>query len=233
MITLRKAEDRFVTHMGWLDSRHTFSFGDHHDPQHMGFRALRVLNDDRVAAGAGFPPHPHRDMEIVSVVLAGALAHRDSMGTGSVIRPGDVQRMTAGTGVVHSEMNASATEPTRFLQIWLVPQRTGLPPGYEQRSFPFEGRRDELVLVASHDGHEGSVTIHQDASLWMAVLGEGRSVSHELREDRHAWVQVASGALELYGLEMREGDGAAVSARERLDIVGRAPRTELLLFDLA
>jgi redox-sensitive bicupin YhaK (pirin superfamily) len=233
MITLRKAEDRFVTRVDWLDSRHTFSFGDHHDPEHMGFRALRVLNDDRVAAGAGFPPHPHRDMEIVSVVLEGALAHRDSMGNGSVIRPGEVQRMTAGTGIVHSEMNPSPEEPTRFLQIWIVPQEGGLAPGCEQRSFPFEERTDELVLVASRDGHQGSVTIHQDVSLWIAVLGEGRSLLHELRDGRHVWVQVASGALELYGLEMREGDGAAISSRERIDIVGRAPRTELLLFDLA
>lgn len=233
MITLRKAEDRFVTRIDWLDSRHTFSFGDHHDPNHMGFRALRVINDDRVAAGGGFPSHPHRDMEIVSVVLEGSLAHRDSMGNGSVIRPGEVQRMTAGTGVVHSEMNPSTSDPTRFLQIWILPQRAGLPPGYEQKAFPLEERTDELRLVASRDGHQGSVTIHQDVSLWTSILTEGRSLELDLREGRHAWVQVASGALELYGVEMREGDGAAISERERIDIFGRAPRTELLIFDLA
>jgi quercetin 2,3-dioxygenase len=232
MISVLPASRRFHTDVGWLDSRHTFSFADHYDPERVGFRALRVINDDRVQAGRGFGSHSHRDMEIISYVLSGELAHRDSMGNGSVIRPGDVQRMTAGTGVVHSEMNPSRTEQVHFLQIWIVPDREGHRPGYEQKAFAPADRRGKLRLVASRDGRDGSVTIHQDASVYATLLEPGEHVSHELRPGRHAWVQVAAGSVELNGQTLREGDGAALSDERRIELTGM-DSCEILVFDLA
>jgi redox-sensitive bicupin YhaK (pirin superfamily) len=232
MIVIRKSDQRFHTEIGWLDSWHTFSFGDHYHPGHLGFRALRVINEDRVAPGQGFPTHPHRDMEILSYVLEGALGHQDSMGHGSVIRPGDVQRMTAGTGVLHSEQNAAPGETTHFLQIWIIPQRRGLEPGYEQRAFPEAERRGRLRLVAARDGREGAITVHQDAALYAALLAPGERVSHALAPGRHAWVQVARGGVQVGREILAAGDGAAVSDEPSLDIAATAP-AEILVFDLA
>jgi redox-sensitive bicupin YhaK (pirin superfamily) len=231
MLTLSPAADRGRTRIDWLDSRHTFSFGEWHDPAHMGFRALRVINDDRVAAGAGFPTHGHADMEILSYVLEGALEHRDSLGTGSVIRPGDVQRMSAGTGVRHSEQNASRTEPVHFLQIWILPDRRGHAPGYEQKTVPEAERRGRLRLVASGDGRDDSVTLHQDVALWTGVLAEGERAELALAPGRHAWVHVARGAATVNGEALGEGDGAALSDERAVTIEGRGG--EVLVFDLA
>jgi redox-sensitive bicupin YhaK (pirin superfamily) len=231
MMTLHPAAARGNTRIDWLNSQHTFSFGEYYDPARMGFRTLRVINDDRVAPGGGFPTHGHSDMEILSYVLEGALEHRDSIGTGSVIRPGDVQRMTAGTGVRHSEFNASRTEPVHFLQIWLLPERRGLPPGYEQKAFPDAERSDRLRLVGSRDGREGSVTIHQDVDLYAAVLAEGQTATLALRPGRHAWVHVARGAATVNGKRLLEGDGAALSDERALSLVGHGG--EVLVFDLA
>ncbi len=216
MITVRKAEDRGRFDHGWLDTRHTFSFGAYHDPRHMGFRALRVVNEDRVRPGQGFGTHGHRDMEIVSWVLGGALAHRDTTGGEGVLRPGEVQRMTAGTGVRHSEFNASAGEEVHFLQLWIVPDREGLPPSYEQRHYPEAERRGALRLVASPEGAEGSTTIHRDVRVYATLLGAGEAVTHRLAPGRHAWVQVARGEVTLNGTGLRAGDGAAVSDEEAL-----------------
>ncbi len=232
MITIRPSDERGVAEFGWLKSRHTFSFGHYYDPRHMGFRSLRVINDDWVAPGAGFDTHGHRDMEIVTYVLEGALEHKDSLGTGSVIRPGEVQRMTAGTGIMHSEFNHSKSEFVHLLQIWIEPERTGLVPGYEQREFALDERRGTLRLVASRDGRDGSVTIHQDAALYAAVLAADESVSHELAPGRHAWLHVARGAARLNGHTLTEGDAAGVSDEPRLDITAQ-PDAEILLFDLA
>jgi redox-sensitive bicupin YhaK (pirin superfamily) len=232
MITLRPADERGHFNHGWLDTFHTFSFADYHDPRHMGFRALRVINEDRVAPGQGFPPHGHRDMEIVTYILEGALEHKDSLGTGSVIRPGDVQRMSAGTGVRHSEFNHSPTEPVHLLQIWIEPAVRGIRPGYEQKTYPVDARRNTLCLVASPDGADDSVTIQQHAQLYASVLDTGRQVVHPLAVRRHAWVQVARGAIELNGLKLGQGDGAAVSNVPTLTIVASMP-AELLVFDLA
>jgi hypothetical protein len=232
MQTLRRAGERGHADHGWLDSFHTFSFADYHDPAHMGFRALRVINDDTVAPGGGFGAHPHRDMEIISYVLDGALAHRDSMGTGSVIQPGDVQRMSAGTGVVHSELNASKTDDVHFLQIWLQPARRGLPPGYEQRSFPAAEKAGRLRLVASPDGRDGSVTVHTDASLYAGVLGAGETAELPLAPGRHAWVHVARGAARVNGHDLTAGDGLALSDEALVRIEGQ-DRGEVLVFDLA
>jgi len=231
MITLRKASDRFHTNIDWLDSWHTFSFADHYDPKHMGFRALRVINDDTVQAGQGFGQHPHRDMEILSYVLSGSLAHKDSSGGGGVIQPGDLQRMSAGSGVVHSEYNASGKEPVHFLQIWLLPEKRGVQPGYEQKTFPASDRSGKLRLLASRDGGEGSVTIHQDASVYGAVLGKGERATYELRPERHAWVHVARGSLDLNEQRLDAGDGAAVSDERKLQLTG-VDAAEVLLFDL-
>jgi hypothetical protein len=231
MITVRKAGERGHFDFGWLDTYHTFSFGDYYDPEAMGFRSLRVINEDFVAGGRGFPTHPHRDMEIITYILSGALAHRDSMGNGSVIRPGDVQRMSAGTGVRHSEANSSDAEPVHLLQIWIVPSEYGIAPGYEQKAFTDDEKRGRLRLIASPDGREGSVTIHQDVSLYAAVLDADQQVSHELPAGRHAWLQVARGAVELNGRELNQGDGAAVSGEPALTIRGRED-AEVLLFDL-
>jgi redox-sensitive bicupin YhaK (pirin superfamily) len=232
VIAVRKADERGRTRLTWLDSRHSFSFSEYHDPRHMGFRALRVVNDDRVAPGQGFGTHGHRDMEILSYVLDGALEHRDSLGTGSVIRPGEVQRMTAGTGVRHSEYNPSPTEPVRFLQIWILPERPGLTPGYEQRTFALAERRGRLRLVAARDGRAGAVTIHQDADLYVTTLAAGEQVTHALGAGRHAWLQVARGGVAVDGIALEEGDGAAVSGRPAVTLTAAGP-AEVLLFDLA
>ena len=232
MITVRQAEERGRFDHGWLDTRHTFSFADYHDPAHMGFRGLRVINEDRVQPGQGFPTHGHRDMEIISYVLEGALEHKDNMGTGSVIRPGDVQRMSAGTGVLHSEFNPSKSEPVHFLQVWILPQARGLEPSYEQKHFPETEKRGRLRLIASRDGLEGSVIVHHDARVFAAVLEPGQRVTHTLGEGRHAWVQVARGAVTLNGQPLAEGDGAAAS-REPALILAATERAEVLVFDLA
>jgi redox-sensitive bicupin YhaK (pirin superfamily) len=232
MLVTRSAAARGRTDIGWLDSRHTFSFGEYYDPAAMGFRVLRVINDDRVAAGGGFPTHAHRDMEIISYVLEGALSHQDSLGTGSVIRPGDVQRMSAGTGVRHSEFNASKSEPVHFLQIWVIPERAGLPPGYEQKTFPVAERRGKLHLVASRDGRDGSVTIHQDAALYLAALNEGETARHAPAAGRSVWVHVARGEVTVGGERLTEGDGAAITGEASIELAGRGAGGEALLFDL-
>ncbi|HKP71842.1 MAG TPA: pirin family protein [Pyrinomonadaceae bacterium] len=232
MITVRKAAERGHFNFGWLDTYHTFSFDQYYDPRHMAFRSLRVINEDRVAPGHGFPTHPHRDMEIITYILEGALEHRDSMGNGSQIRPGEVQRMSAGTGVRHSEKNGSTDEPVHLLQIWIMPERQGIAPGYEQKMFEAEEKRGRLRLIASRDGREGSVTIHQDAQLYAALLEPGQEVVHQLPAERHAWLQVARGAVELNGQTLNQGDGAAVSRESQLVIAGRES-SEVLLFDLA
>ncbi len=232
MITIRKSEERGHFSHGWLDTFHTFSFDQYYDPAHMHFRALRVINEDRVAPAQGFPTHSHRDMEIITYILSGALEHRDSMGSGSVIRPGDVQRMSAGTGVSHSEFNPSDTESTHLLQIWILPKARGLAPSYEEKSFSEDERRGRLRLVASEDGRDASVTIHQDARLYAAILDAGASVQHTLGANRYAWLQVAGGAISLNEMELEQGDGAAVKDETDLKIVAQEP-AELLLFDLA
>jgi redox-sensitive bicupin YhaK (pirin superfamily) len=233
MITVRKSEERGRFDHGWLDTRHTFSFADYHDPAHMGFRALRVINEDVVKPGEGFGRHGHRDMEILSYVLSGSLAHEDSTGGRGELVPGEVQRMTAGTGVVHAEMNGSRTEPVRFLQIWIVPDRSGHAPGYEQKAFPDAGKRGRLLLLASPDGAEGSLTIHQDARVFGTLLARGEIVEQPLATGRHAWVQVARGDLEVNGVRLRAGDGAAVSEEESLRLAGAGDGlAEALVFDL-
>ncbi|CAO3430010.1 pirin family protein [Azospirillum argentinense] len=232
MITIRNRDERGAVNMGWLNSKHSFSFGHYYDPAHMGFRALRVINDDRVIPGAGFPTHGHADMEIVSYVLDGVLEHKDTLGTSSVIRPGDVQRMSAGSGIRHSEYNASKKDPVHFLQIWILPNEEGMVPGYEQKAFEREEKQGRLRLVGSQDGRDGSVTIHQDVDLYATLLDEGDSVTHELRPGRHAWVQVARGQVRLNGTVLKEGDGAAISKEESLTLDG-VVSAEVLLFDLA
>ena len=230
MIDIRKSNERGHANHGWLDSRFTFSFADYFDPEHVQFRTLRVLNDDRIAGGAGFPAHPHRDMEIVTYVLEGALEHRDSMGHGSVIKPGDVQYMSAGTGVTHSEFNPS-TKPLHLLQIWMVPEKRGLKPAYDQKNFSAEEKRAKLRLVASPDGAEGSVKIRQDNALYATILDQDETVQHELRPGRHAYVQVAKGQVKLNGTALQEGDGAAISGEKSVVLTG-VDSAEVLLFDL-
>jgi redox-sensitive bicupin YhaK (pirin superfamily) len=232
MIRVRQAADRGHFDHGWLNTYHTFSFADYYDPAHMGFRSLRVINDDRVEPGQGFGMHGHRDMEIVTYVLDGALAHRDSMGNGSVLRPGELQHMTAGTGVRHSEFNPSDQEWVHLYQIWLLPDRNGLKPSYEQKAFPEEERRDTLRLVASPTGERGSLTIHQDARLYLSTLQAGETVAHTLNPGRHAWLQVLRGQVVLNGQRLSAGDGAAISGEERLEIRGQ-DKAEVMLFDLA
>jgi hypothetical protein len=232
MITVRHAHERGKTQTPWLDSHHTFSFNRYYDPRHTGFRDLLVINEDYVAPGMGFGTHGHQDMEIISYVVAGQLAHKDSTGVSAVIRPGDVQRMSAGTGVRHSEFNPSDTEPTHFLQIWIQPEQEGLPPGYEQRSYPEADRRGTLRLVASRDGQDGSVTVHQDVRLYTGTLEAGQEYTYRLGDNRHAWVQVVRGEVLLNGTALTAGDGTAVSKETMLHL--RAAETaELLLFDLA
>jgi quercetin 2,3-dioxygenase len=232
MILTRKSNDRGRADHGWLDSRFTFSFADYYDPQHVQFRTLRVMNDDRIAGGGGFPTHPHRDMEIVTYVLEGALAHKDSMGNGSVIRPGDVQYMSAGTGVAHSEFNASDSETAHLYQIWMFPDRQGYKPVYDQKHFSDADKRGKLRLVVSPDGRDGSVKIRQDNELYAAVLAPGESVQHALKPDRHAYLQVARGSVTLNGQPLDAGDGAAISAEKSLQLTG-VNDAEVLLFDLA
>jgi quercetin 2,3-dioxygenase len=232
MITIRPANERGGGDHGWLDTRHTFSFSDYYDPRHMGFRALRVINEDRVAPGRGFGTHGHRDMEILSYVVRGGLAHRDSTGNAEVLRPHEWQRMTAGTGVRHSEMNASRTEPVHFYQIWILPESESLRPEYEQKLFAPEEKAGKLRLVASRDGREGSLKIHQDVSVYNAMLKGGEEVEHRLAEGRHAWLQVVKGAVELNGTRLGAGDGAAVSD-ETLLAISAVEEAEVILFDLA
>jgi redox-sensitive bicupin YhaK (pirin superfamily) len=232
MITIRRSEDRGHANHGWLDSFHTFSFADYHDPAHMGFRALRVINEDRVQPSRGFGTHSHRDMEIVTYIIAGALEHRDSMDNGSVIRPGDLQLMRAGTGVTHSEFNHSDSAAVHLLQIWIQPDRAGLAPAYEEKHFPAEQRRDVLRLVVSPDGREGSLPIHQDAEIRAGILGAGAVVEHALKPGRHAWIQMVEGAADVNGVRLEAGDGAAVSDETALRIAS-THGCELLLFDLA
>lgn len=231
MITIRRSTERGSSKFDWLDSRHTFSFGDYYDPKHMGFSDLRVINEDRVDPGTGFPTHSHRDMEIITYVLEGALAHKDSTGTSSVIRAGDVQRMSAGTGISHSEYNPSQTEPVHFLQIWIIPKETGLRPGYEQRSFDLHQKRGSWVLVAAPDARDGSVKIHQDVELYLAAVSNGQELSYRLKPGRQAWLQVTRGAAALDGTMLAAGDGAAVTKQDLLQIES-SDESEILLFDL-
>lgn len=232
MITLRPAQERGTANFGWLDSRHTFSFGNYYDPNHMGFADLRVINEDKVTPAQGFGTHGHRDMEIISYVLEGALEHKDSIGTGSVIRPGDVQRMSAGTGIRHSEFNASQTEPVHFLQIWILPEQEGIKPGYEQKTFTESEKRGTLRLVGSRNGRNGSITIHQNVDLYATLLQEGEEVSHSLAEGRVAWLQVARGAVQLNDQTLTAGDGAAISQESSITLRGAANPAEVLLFDM-
>jgi redox-sensitive bicupin YhaK (pirin superfamily) len=232
VISVRRADERGGGKEGWLDSRHTFSFGHYYDSKHMGFGPLRVINEDRVAPGSGFDTHGHRDMEIISYVLEGALEHKDSLGTGSVIRPGDVQRMSAGTGIRHSEFNPSTSEPVHFLQIWLLPDQAGLAPGYEQKNFSNAEKHGGLRLVASRDGREGSVRIHQDADIYASLLDAGDEVAQALPAGRKAWVQVTRGAMDVNGRRLAAGDGAAIEGEPRVGIVAAIDGVEFLLFDL-
>jgi len=231
MITFRDREARGRTRTGWLDSKHSFSFGDYRDPAQLGFRSLRVINEDRVIPGAGFPRHGHRDMDILSYVLEGSLQHKDSIGNGTVIRPGEIQRMSAGTGIEHSEFNPSQTEPVHFLQIWIIPAKRGLPPSYEQKPVPLDERRGRLRLVAAPDANDGAVILHQDARVYVANLAGGESVTHDIAPGRGVWVQVARGIIGLNGTELREGDGAAMEDEKRAEIEAET-EAEILLFDL-
>jgi len=231
MLEIRPSTERGGGDYGWLKTRHTFSFDQYRDPRWMGFRSLRVINEDFVAPGNGFPMHPHRDMEIITYVLKGALAHKDSMGNGSIIHPGDGQRMSAGSGVRHSEANPSTKDPVHLLQIWITPDRSGHQPGYEQKSFPEEEKRGRFLLIASPDGDQGSVTIHQDAKLYVSLLSPGQQVERELGQGWFGWLQVAKGAVDLNGRSLKQGDGAATDD-PRL-IVSAREESEILLFDLA
>ncbi len=231
MQAIRHAEDRGLANFGWLNSRHTFSFGHYYDPQHMGFGPLRVINEDRVTPGQGFATHGHSDMEIISYVLDGALEHKDSLGTGSVIRPGDVQRMSAGTGVRHSEYNASDSDPVHFLQIWVLPEKNGLTPSYEQKSFSDDDKQGRLLLVGSRDGRDGSVTIHQDVDLYSSLLSDGDTVGHSLAAGRKGWLQVARGSVVLNEQQLYPGDGVAIEGPSDIVIEG-SDDAEILLFDM-
>ncbi len=232
MIHIRKSHDRGHANHGWLETHYTFSFADCYDSKHVHFRTLRVMNDDRIAGGGGFPMHPHRDMEIVTYVLEGALAHRDSMGNGSVIKPGDIQYMSAGTGVTHSEFNASETDPVHLYQIWMFPEEKNLKPAYDQKHFGAAEKRGKLRLLVSPDGRDGSVKIRQDNELYATLLSDGESVKHELKPERHAYVQVARGSVKLNGTQLEEGDGAAISDEKAVELIG-VGQAEVLLFDLA
>ena len=232
MLEIRKAADRGTANFGWLDSRHTFSFGDYYDPDNMGFGPLRVINEDRVSPGQGFGTHGHRDMEIISYVLEGALEHKDSIGTGSVIRPGDVQVMSAGTGIRHSEFNHSKTEPVHFLQIWIVPDREGIAPRYDQKRFPDDEKRGRLRLVGTSDGDKGSIVIHQDVKLFASILNTGEQVTHNVSTGRKAWLQVVRGAVLINGHALNAGDGAAAQDEAALTVTGQSDGAEILVFDL-
>lgn len=230
MLTIRKAEDRGASRLDWLESYHSFSFADYYDPAHMGFRSLRVINDDVIAAGGGFGTHAHRDMEIITYVLEGELEHKDSLGTGSIIRPGDVQKMSAGTGIRHSEFNHSSNSPVHLLQIWIVPERAGIAPGYQQLNFSRESKLGKLLLVAANEDRDDLIRIYQDAKMYVSVLEGSQSVRHEVAAGRHAWVQVARGAVSVNGKPLKAGDAAAVSG-EAVEIAA-SPGGEVLVFDL-
>ena len=232
MITIRPSAERGGGNYGWLDTKHTFSFSNFWDPKWMGFRSLRVINEDRVAPNTGFPTHPHRDMEIITYVLEDKLEHKDSLGTGSVILPGDGQSMTAGSGIRHSEFNPSTSDPVHLLQIWILPEKVALPPSYEQKSFPEAEKRGKLRVIASRDAQDGSVKINQDAKLYVSLLKSGEEVTHELAPGRHAWLQIARGSVELNGKTLNQGDGAGISNESKLTIKGKED-AEVLLFDLA
>jgi quercetin 2,3-dioxygenase len=232
MITVRPAQARGNANFGWLDSKHTFSFGSYYDPKHMGFASLRVINEDKVQPAKGFGTHSHRDMEIISYVLEGELEHKDSIGNGSIIRPGDVQRMSAGTGIAHSEFNASDRDPVHFLQIWILPDREGIKPSYEQKHFTLDEKQGKLRLVASPDGRDNSVTIHQDANLYVAVLNNGDRVSYSMNNNRSLWLQIANGSTEVNGQLLNAGDGAAINGETEIAIAATTDNTEVLLFDL-
>jgi redox-sensitive bicupin YhaK (pirin superfamily) len=232
MLTIRHSTQRGHFNHGWLNTYHTFAFDQYYDPRYMGFRSLRVINEDFVAPGRGFPQHGHRDMEIITYILEGALKHEDSMGNGSVIRPGDVQRMTAGTGVRHSEVNASADEPVHLLQIWIIPNADNLQPGYEQKEFSAEDRRNQLRLIASSDGRDGSVTVNQDVDLFASIIDVGKEVDYALDSKRYGWLQVARGSVEVNGERANQGDGVVIVAESSLTIHAVEP-SEVLLFDLA
>lgn len=231
MITIRLSEERGHLNHGWLDTYHTFSFASYHDPDHMGFRVLRVINEDRVRPGEGFPTHSHADMEIITYVLKGALEHKDSMGHGTIIRPGEVQRMSAGTGITHSEFNHSKQELVHLLQIWILPEERGIDPGYEQTSFSDAEKKGKLCLIASRDGRDGSLTVHQDMNLYAALIEPGEKITYSMPRGRHAWVQVTRGELELDDHPLKAGDGAAISEDESITLIGSS-ETEILLFDL-
>ncbi len=231
MIKIRQSKERGHANHGWLDTRYTFSFSDYYDPQFMGFRDLRVINEDFIEPDQGFPKHGHRDMEIITYMISGELSHRDSMGNGETIHPGEVQRMTAGTGVLHSEYS-SPTDKTHLLQIWILPEENRLTPGYEQKLFAAEGKQGKLKLIASRGGDDGSVHINQDVKLYASVLAEGKSVSHDIADGRHAWVQLISGALDVNGYTLEAGDGAAISEEQKLKLMAHENNTEFLLFDL-
>lgn len=233
MITVRHRDERGIANFGWLDSRHTFSFGNYFDPQQMGFASLRVINEDKIIPAQGFGTHGHRDMEIISYVLSGELKHRDSMGNGSVIRPGDIQRMSAGTGVRHSEFNASDTNPVHLLQIWIMPEQSGLKPSYEEKNFDREQRQGKLKLVGSRDGRDNSVTIHQDVNLYLASLNQSDRLTHQINANRAVWLQVAKGEVKLNDRLLQAGDGAAIINEAEIAIAGNSPDSEILLFDLA
>jgi len=232
MLTIRKSNERGHFNHGWLNTYHTFSFDQYYDPRYMGFRSLRVINEDFVAAGRGFPKHSHRDMEIITYILDGALEHEDSMGNGSVIQPGDVQRMTAGTGVRHSEQNASTSESVHLLQIWIIPQADNLEPGYEQKAFSVDERKDQLRLIASSDGRDGSVRVHQDVNLFASIIDPGQTIKHEMSSVRYGWLQVARGAVEINSERIEQGDGVVIVAESTLTLNATEP-AEVLLFDLA
>ena len=231
MQTVRHAADRGRASLGWLDSRHSFSFGHYHDPQHMGYGPLRVINEDWIQPGQGFGMHGHRDMEIITYIVDGELEHKDSMGSGSVIRRGDVQRMSAGTGVMHSEFNHSSENIVHLLQIWILPERAGLAPGYEEKTFDEASKRNRLRLIGSRDARDGSVTIHQDVDLFAAVLDAGHAVEHDLAGGRQAWLQVVQGNVELNGQALEAGDGVAIDTAGKLAITGTGT-AEVLLFDM-
>ncbi|HEY9771154.1 MAG TPA: pirin family protein [Coleofasciculaceae cyanobacterium] len=233
MITVRHKDERGIANFGWLDSRHTFSFGNYFDPQQMGFASLRVINEDKIIPAKGFGTHGHRDMEIISYVLSGELEHRDSMGNGSVIRPGDIQRMSAGTGVRHSEFNASDTNPVHLLQIWIMPEQNELQPSYEEKNFDQEQRQGKLRLVGSRDGRDNSVTIHQDVNLYLASLNQSDRITHQINANRAVWLQVTKGEVKLNDRLLQAGDGAAIINEAEIAIAGNSSDSEILLFDLA
>lgn len=233
MITVRRANERGTANLDWLDTQYSFSFANYYDPNYMGFGSLRVINEDKIQPAKGFPTHGHQDMEILTYVLSGALEHKDSLGNGSIIRPGEVQRMSAGTGIMHSEFNASKTDPVHLLQIWIVPEQKGLNPSYEQKYFDEAQKQAKLCLIASRNGQQGSVTLHQDVNLYATILAPGEKVSYSLASKRQVWVQVTCGIMELNGQELAAGDGASISSVEIINIQGISPVSEILLFDLA